>query len=155
MVARSVYRKFNIQFQYAHNTYIQTILAWHLIYTCINKWQSQSKSWLQKYSSCHFRYAHYLYYPSTRTSGFTAPLFFGGIRVAHLLSILCCVVCFVCHRLVTCVLNVAYVSGLSIPACPFGFLDRLFYVLIIMDMWIVLCIFNAMCWSFGGGNRTT
>jgi hypothetical protein len=83
------------------------------------------------------------------------PLFFGGIRVAHLLSILCCVVCFVCHRLVTCVLNVAYVSGLSIPACPFGFLDRLFYVLIIMDMWIVLCIFNAMCWSFGGGNRTT
>ena len=45
-------------------------------------------------------------------------VFFGEVRVAHLLSFLCCV----CLRSVSCVPNVASVSGLSILDCPFGFL---------------------------------
>ena len=36
--------------------------------------------------------------------------------------ILCCVFCFVCHRLMLCVLSVACFSGLSIFDCPFGIL---------------------------------
>ena len=43
---------------------------------------------------------------------------FGGIRVAHLFSFLCCLF-FLC--LVSCVLNVASVSGLSFLDWPFGF----------------------------------
>jgi hypothetical protein len=44
---------------------------------------------------------------------------FGGVRVAHLYSFLCCVVCL---RLVSCVPNVATFSGFLILDCPFGFL---------------------------------
>ena len=43
---------------------------------------------------------------------------FGGIRVAHFVSFLCCVFGFVCPRSVSCVPNV--VSGLSILDCPFN-----------------------------------
>jgi hypothetical protein len=54
------------------------------------------------------------------------PSKFGGVRVAHLfkLSVLC-VCCFVfvlCLCLVSCVPDVASVSGLSILDFPFGFL---------------------------------
>ena len=49
---------------------------------------------------------------------------FGVVRVAHLFSFLCCVVlwCFVGLRPVSCVLNIANVSGLSIFDYLFGFL---------------------------------
>ena len=50
---------------------------------------------------------------------------FGGVRVAHLFSFLCCVICFVCLCHVSCVLNVACFSGLSILDSPFGFLYHL------------------------------
>ena len=60
-----------------------------------------------------------------------SPRLFGGVRVPHLFSFLCCVICFVvvfvlclvgsmlpvfldCLRPVSCVLNVASVSGLSL-----------------------------------------
>ena len=36
-----------------------------------------------------------------------------------------CYFCFVCHRPVSCLANIAIVSGLSILDCPFGFLLRL------------------------------
>ena len=49
------------------------------------------------------------------------PPVFGGVRVAHLFSFLCCFI-FVCLRPVSCVPNVASVSGLSFHNCPFGFL---------------------------------
>jgi hypothetical protein len=45
---------------------------------------------------------------------------FGEVRVAHLLSFLCCVFYFVCLRPVSCVPNVARFSGLSILDCSFG-----------------------------------
>jgi hypothetical protein len=43
------------------------------------------------------------------------PQVYGVVRVPHLFSILCCAVflCYVCLRPVSCVLNVASVSGLS------------------------------------------
>ena len=41
-------------------------------------------------------------------------LVFGGIHVVHLISFLCCVICFACRRPVSFVSNVASVSGLSI-----------------------------------------
>ena len=44
---------------------------------------------------------------------------FGGVRVAHLFSLLCCTFCFVFLRPVFCVPNVASVSGLSIRDRPF------------------------------------
>jgi hypothetical protein len=47
---------------------------------------------------------------------------FGGVHVAHLFSLLCCALCFVCVHPVSCVLNIACVSGLSILDCPIGFL---------------------------------
>jgi hypothetical protein len=47
---------------------------------------------------------------------------FGGVRVSHLCGFLCCIFCFVCLRPVSCVTNVASVSGLFIPDCPFSFL---------------------------------
>ena len=47
---------------------------------------------------------------------------FGGFRVAHRFSFLCCIVLIVYLRLVSCVPNVASVSGLSILDWPFGFL---------------------------------
>ena len=50
---------------------------------------------------------------------------YGGVYVYHRFSFLCYVVvlfCFVCLRPVSCVPNVAKVSGLSILDCPFGFL---------------------------------
>ena len=45
-----------------------------------------------------------------------SPPICGRICIAHLFSFLCCVMflCFVCLRPVSCVLNVARVSGLSI-----------------------------------------
>jgi hypothetical protein len=43
-------------------------------------------------------------------------LVYGGIQ-----HILCCVFCFVCLRLVSCVLNVSSFSGMSIHDCPFSF----------------------------------
>ena len=52
------------------------------------------------------------------------------VFVAHIFSYLCCVVssfvliffyCFACLPPVSCVLNVANVSGLSILGCPFSF----------------------------------
>ena len=45
-----------------------------------------------------------------------SPLVFGGVSVARLFSFLCCVafLCFVCLCPVSCVPNVAIVSGLSI-----------------------------------------
>ena len=51
------------------------------------------------------------------------PPVFGGVRVAHLFSFLCCFI-FVCLRPVSCVPNVASVSGFSFRNCPFVF----FYV---------------------------
>ena len=48
---------------------------------------------------------------------------FVGVRVTHLISFLCCVFCFVCLPPVSCVLNNASVSRLSILDCPgFGFI---------------------------------
>jgi hypothetical protein len=44
---------------------------------------------------------------------------FGGVRVAHLFSCLCCFA-FILIRLVSCVPNVASVSGMSILGYPFG-----------------------------------
>ena len=50
-----------------------------------------------------------------------SPPVFGGVSVAPVFSFLCAVICFVCRRPVSCVPNVASVSGLSIFDCPFGF----------------------------------
>ena len=47
---------------------------------------------------------------------------FGEVRVANLFKFLFCISSFVCLRPVSCVPNVATVSGLSILNCPFGFL---------------------------------
>jgi hypothetical protein len=47
---------------------------------------------------------------------------FGGVRVAHLFSFLCCIFCFVCLHPMSCAPIVASVSGFSILDCPFGFL---------------------------------
>ena len=47
-----------------------------------------------------------------------SPLVFGGIRVAHRFSFLCCVFCFVCPRPVSCAPNDDSVSGLSILDAP-------------------------------------
>ena len=60
-------------------------------------------------------------YPSRAPMSPPSPQGFGGVRVAHLVSFLCCVVlqCFVCLRLVSCVSNATSVSGLSISDCPF------------------------------------
>ena len=44
-------------------------------------------------------------------------------RVAHLSSVLCCVLCCACLRSETCA-NAACVPGLTIPDCPFGFLEK-------------------------------
>ena len=43
---------------------------------------------------------------------------FRWCRVTHLISFLCCVFCFVCLPPVSCVLNNASVSRLSILDCP-------------------------------------
>ena len=51
-----------------------------------------------------------------------SPPVFGGVRVAHRFSFLCCVFCFVCLGPVSCVINVASVSGLFILDYSFGFL---------------------------------
>ena len=51
-----------------------------------------------------------------------APPDFGGIRVAPLFRFLCCMFYFVCLRPVSCITNVASVSGLPILDCPFEFL---------------------------------
>ena len=58
--------------------------------------------------------------PPPRAHGFTTV--FGGPVLLIFLSILCCVYCFICLHPVSCVLNVADVSGLSILDCPFVFL---------------------------------
>ena len=60
-------------------------------------------------------------------SGFTPCIFVGSVL---LIILVICVVffCFVCLCPVSCVPDVATVSGLSIPDCPFGFLLRLFYI---------------------------
>jgi len=61
---------------------------------------------------------------------------FGGVRVAHLFSFLCCMClflclfCFCCLLLLSCVSNVADVSGLSIRNCnplcfPLTFISKL------------------------------
>ena len=46
---------------------------------------------------------------------------FGGVRVAHLRSFLCCAFCFVCLRPVSDVHNVTSVYGLSILDLPLRF----------------------------------
>ena len=46
---------------------------------------------------------------------------FGGIRVFNLFNFLCCVFCFVYFRHMSCVSNVASVSGLFIIDFHFGF----------------------------------
>jgi hypothetical protein len=53
-----------------------------------------------------------------------SPPVFGGVCVAHLFSLLCCVafLCFAYFNPVSCVPNVASISGLSILDCTFGFL---------------------------------
>ena len=53
------------------------------------------------------------------------PVVFCRVRVAHLFSFLCCVICFICLPLVSCVPNVSCLSGLSILDRPIGFLLRL------------------------------
>jgi hypothetical protein len=47
---------------------------------------------------------------------------FGEVRVAHLFSFLCCILCFVCLRSVYYVPNVANFSVLSILDCRSSFL---------------------------------
>jgi hypothetical protein len=47
---------------------------------------------------------------------------FGEVLVVHCSSLLCCVFCFVSLLPVSCVPNVASVSGLSILDLPVGFL---------------------------------
>ena len=47
---------------------------------------------------------------------------FSGVYVANLFSFLCCVFSFVFLHSMSCVLDVASVSGLSILDLPFGFL---------------------------------
>ena len=58
----------------------------------------------------------------TETASLYEVLEFGGARVAHLFSFLCCVFVFVCLRPVSCVPNVTSVSGFSILDWLFGFL---------------------------------
>jgi hypothetical protein len=57
-------------------------------------------------------------YP-TRAHGVFSGFMWG--RASHLFSFLFCVIRFVCLSLVSCVSNVASVSGFSILDCPFGF----------------------------------
>jgi len=52
-------------------------------------------------------------------------IFLNSLRV-EVISGCCYLFCFVCLRPVSCVPNVASVSGLSILDCLFGFLQRLF-----------------------------
>ena len=60
-------------------------------------------------------------------SGFTPCIFVGSVLL--IILVLCVVFfCFVCLCPVSCVPDVATVSGLSIPDCSFGFLLRLFYI---------------------------
>ena len=118
-----------------------------------NTYMSHSKLWLQK-NSLFIIGIHIIFI--TLREHLVSPPVFGGIRVARLFSFLCCIFCLVCLRPVTCVPNVASFSGLSIPASPFGFLDRLFYILIIMDMWVVLCYLTPCVGHFyWWGNRNT
>jgi len=56
------------------------------------------------------------------------PTDFGGVRVAHLLSFMRCVFCFVCLRLVSCAPNVASFSGLSILDCLFVFFSNAYSI---------------------------
>ena len=56
-------------------------------------------------------------------STWVRPGFLWG-RVALPFSFMRCIFCFVCLRPVSCVCNVANVSGLSILDCPFGFSPR-------------------------------
>ena len=73
------------------------------------------------------------------------PQVFEGIRVSHLFIFLCYVVflfCFVCLLLVSCLLNVAIVFGLSILNCPFGFLLRLItFMFKFTEIWLIDLIF--------------
>ena len=55
-----------------------------------------------------------------------SPLVFGGARVTHLLSFLCCVFCFARHRPASCVGNVASVSGVSILLFSLTFICQCF-----------------------------
>ena len=55
--------------------------------------------------------------------------FFDGIHVANLFRFLCCLLCFVCLRTVSCVPNLACVSGLFNLGCPFGFLSNIYLIL--------------------------
>ena len=70
-----------------------------------------------------------------------SPAVFGGVRVAHPFSFLCCVFfCFVCPRPVSCVPGVASFSASAILDCPVGFLWRLF-------IFILYYTFIACCWG--------
>ena len=67
-----------------------------------------------------------------------SPCFYGGVSVAHLFRFLCCVFCFVCHPPVSCMPNIACVSGLS-SSC-------VLYAQYCMCLWIVflLCLVCPM-----------
>ena len=60
----------------------------------------------------------------TLRKNMVSPPVYGGVSVAHLLSFLCCVFCFVCIvlRPVSCVPNVASFSRLTILDWSFDFL---------------------------------
>ena len=50
-----------------------------------------------------------------------SPSIVDWVRVGHLFSLMSCIFSFVCLRPVSCMPNVASLSGLSILYCPFGF----------------------------------
>ena len=64
-----------------------------------------------------------------------SPPVFGEGCIAHLFSFLCCVICFACLRPVSCVTNVASVSGLSIADFPFY---SLMYMHSVYDIFLIL-----------------
>ena len=69
---------------------------------------------------------------ASRAPGFTPPLLLVGSVLISVL-VFCVLLFFFCHRPVSCVPNVASVSGLSILDCHFGFLKRLFRIFLLQS----------------------
>ena len=70
------------------------------------------------------------------------PPFFGGVRVTHLFSFLCCVICLICLRPVCCVHNVPSFSGLSILIVPSVFSNVYLFSLFLS------CVLYTQCSQF-------
>jgi hypothetical protein len=80
----------------------------------------------------------------SRAPGFTLCVW---VRVVHLFTFLCCILLFLCLRLVSCVTNVDSASGLSIRDCTFDFMyiyfrchhDFLVWRAFIRNQWRLNC----------------